>query len=784
MKRVGSPELNRVLVTAKPLPEENIIAFLLRLTELNGYDKLAWILSLAESSVGLYSSSPLFFDRGQDLSMLMKLTGISEAQLRSLQYPIAETSRQTSGYRFFGHAISRTSLCVRRPKVCPACLSQSGFISKLWDLSAYTACGTHNSLLIDRCPQCEALISWIRNRLGFCNRCGRDWTKTPCPSLDAEKVKVTQHIYRLCSNQKGRGEIGVTRSGNPLKSLKLEHLLTALYFTARQTMRPGGTTNGGFSPGNSVMHGVLADAWDVFEDWPNNFWIFLDSQRANGGRKSTVSVSSQFGPLYKNFLESFFDPCFDFIKVAFDDYLRSRWEGKYYPDRHQAFRQRLDTTYVSEHSAARRFGLTKDRLRRLIKYGKITAIKRRSRCGTFFHIQLSSLKSYKQQLDDSLSTSDLQSELGISSVGVEALIKQSYLKPITGPTVDGGSSWRIKREDVLDLVARIQANIDFAPQERRRQIIGIDDALRLCSRLGINLAQFLQLILDKQIVPCGVTTSAGMSLSTLQFDKQAVRAYVRCQMELRKQDALFLKEAAMELGIVEDTASFLRNKGILKLEANRAGLWRGSLITRAAIKKFKSNYVSAGELARKLDTSPNRVLSLLASRNVTPVMGPSLDGCYQYLFRRSDIDGLGVDLVHLSTEARIRAMARDPRIRLTVDQIAHILQVSVQRVNRLIENGLLLPLRSRVHLSDGKVFNGYAVLRYMRLMGGRTDLISAPIAAKLLGVRIEYVSYFVRTGKLLPVTLKEKDRYRYFVRADVDHLIRLRQHKPSSHSRN
>jgi hypothetical protein len=73
------------------------------------------------------------------------------------------------------------------------------------------------------------------------------------------------------------------------------------------------------------------------------------------------------------------------------------------------------------------------------------------------------------------------------------------------------------------------------------------------------------------------------------------------------------------------------------------------------------------------------------------------------------------------------------------------------------------------------VFNGYAVVRYLRLMGGRDDLVSGPIAAKMLGVPIGYLTYFARTGKLIPVTLKEKDRYNYFKRADVERLIRLRE---------
>lgn len=70
-------------------------------------------------------------------------------------------------------------------------------------------------------------------------------------------------------------------------------------------------------------------------------------------------------------------------------------------------------------------------------------------------------------------------------------------------------------------------------------------------------------------------------------------------------------------------------------------------------------------------------------------------------------------------------------------------------------------------------------------MGGRVDIVSGPIAAKMLGVRNASLPYFVSTRKLIPVTLEEKDRFKYFMREDVERLIRLRQDKErliSSHS--
>lgn len=644
-------------------------------------------------------------------------------------------------------------------------------------MSAYTACARHKCLLMEDCPQCGARIKWSRSRISFCGRCGFDWTKVTLPTLNEENLKVSQQIYRLCSSQQEQIELEVGRSGNPLVSLDLEFLLTALYFIARQTEGFGKTASDRFSLSVSEMHKVLDVSWHVFEEWPANFWDFLDSYRTEYGSESGLSVGSQFGRLYNQFLQNLFDPCFNFMKIAFDDYLRDRWDGKYEPERQRAFRRHLDKRYVSETAAARRLGSTKARIRQLIKHSKIKAIERNSRCGTSFLVDIRSLDEYKQAPADSLSTSDLRSIFGIGYSGIEDLIKHGYLNPFSGPTVDGRHLWRVKRDDVLNLVARIEQSICPIPHDSQHQIIDFNDALKLFSRLGAGLSQFLQLILDKQLVPCGVTPSAGMAFSRLRFDKHVVLTYVRRQMQQRKQDALFLQEAAVELGIVEDTAYFLRDKGILKVETDRAGLWRGSIITRAAIEEFKSNYVSGGELAREVNTSPNRILELLASRKVYPIMGPSVDGCYQYLFRRSDVEGIGVDLKQLSIEERTGSITRDQRTRLTVDQIADILQMSVEKVNHLIESGLLLPLKPRLRPCDSNVFNGYAVVRYLRLMGGRLDLVSGPIAAKMLDVPIGYLTNFARTGKLIPVTLKEKDRYKYFKREDVERLIRLRQAK-------
>lgn len=59
---------------------------------------------------------------------------------------------------------------------------------------------------------------------------------------------------------------------------------------------------------------------------------------------------------------------------------------------------------------------------------------------------LSSLMNHKQ---DWVTLKDARALLGMSRKRAYALLEQGVLKPISGPTVDGQTLWRFKKQDVL-----------------------------------------------------------------------------------------------------------------------------------------------------------------------------------------------------------------------------------------------------------------------------------------------------------------------------------------------
>ena len=60
----------------------------------------------------------------------------------------------------------------RYPQVCPLCLDEAGYAALTWDITCYTACLTHQIVLMDRCPACKKRLQWSRPTLFNCN-CGQ-----------------------------------------------------------------------------------------------------------------------------------------------------------------------------------------------------------------------------------------------------------------------------------------------------------------------------------------------------------------------------------------------------------------------------------------------------------------------------------------------------------------------------------------------------------------------------------------------------------------------------------
>jgi hypothetical protein len=361
--------------------------------------------------------------------------------------------------------------------------------------------------------------------------------------------------------------------------------------------------------------------------------------------------------------------------------------------------------------------------------------------------------------------------LGIPLHSIRDLINHNCLLPFGGPTVDGGKVWKVCPDEVDSLIARIGKMAIPLEKINSSKLINFNFAMRMVVRLGDTIGIFVQAILKGEIVLCKSRVSKRDYFGGLRFLKESVSDYVSQHMQAQKNGALYLKEAAPALNITIDTAYYLRDVNIIKVNKSKKSMWHGSLITHEEIKKFGSVYVSASELARRHGTNTSMMMNLLAGQKVLPAFGPEINKCPQYIYRRSDIKK--IDPAELLMQARTSITNCNPVIKLKPKEAADLLGINVNKVNRLIKNGLLSPFVPRSHVSSQVLLKTASIKRYLRLFNGQADLVSAPVAARMLG-ETRYNMYYrlVDPGHLTPVKLKEKTNLNYFKISDVKKLVR------------
>jgi hypothetical protein len=92
-----------------------------------------------------------------------------------------------------------------------------------------------------------------------------------------------------------------------------------------------------------------------------------------------------------------------------------------------------------------------------------------------------------------------------------------------------------------------------------------------------------------------------------------------------------IDQAAQRLGLKQQVAYDLAQRGLLATVKEQS---KGRRVEPEELEVFRSTYISLAELSRHLQHGPKWVLQNIRA---FPVTGPSVDGCRQYFFRRSEI---------------------------------------------------------------------------------------------------------------------------------------------------
>jgi hypothetical protein len=762
-----------LIVRAEPNTDESFGGYMIRLTELNRYNTTSTILKLAgierKFLDGGYS---LLFRDSFDLTPLARLTDANITKLRLLTYPSTKRQESSRTVSIFGLPIHRNHVRVRFPKICPACLKESPYCRKAWDLTAVTACPIHKILLIDKCPGCNKRITWVRSRTTGC-RCDFNWAEAASSKVEQTDLAFIRRIYQLCDLSSDEEQL-LEPNENPALRLDLDHLLRAVYFIARQ-YRNDIHRNGGYFSSFSIaeLHSLLSRSFSVFNYWPDNFHTLLNQVRTqeNGGR-TFRGLTNEFGYFYRNLYVNIRSKQFDFMRDEFEEYVYKNWYGSWVFNRNRLKGTSTYRRYISKADAMRQLGLHQRCIERLIKLGKFKVKESSPGARAGVLVDAEDVTRFKIGLRHSLTLTDAARLLGTKSKTVSDLAGRGHIEAIRGPRVDGSQAWRFTRES-LDGFLDSLYNLCLSEESIEAQgLVSFHSALTMFVGCEIEASTLIEAIFEKKIVPYRNDGSVG--ISGLLFRREQIYEYAQTLRRTRRQ-GYCIKDLVQVLGFSTNSPIlFLVRKGVIEARKSLSNPKSEWLISQKEVDSFKAKYVLASQIAKESGTSGAFLSELLMSNGITPVSGPKADGGKQYVFRKIDLKK--INLVELVSKARLEEKRKNKKTEI-IDSVLtkKILGVNSQELLQLIDCGVLNPSRSKQRKENGEyVFNLFHVERLKSSSIDYLNLISLPETAKTLGETYSALQTNWIKSAHLKIACRYNDKI-FLSLADVRAVLKLKE---------
>jgi DNA-binding transcriptional MerR regulator len=528
---------------------------------------------------------------------------------------------------------------------------------------------------------------------------------------------------------------------------------------------------------NAEIHALLCAAVAVFNNWPHNYFNFLEQRKSQVLNPRSVTGLGKDFAQYKiapyQYLPS---PQLEFMRAAFEEYVASKWDGGYVtqvkrlgPD------VREHSRYISRKDAARILNMGVEGIDRLISVGKLRAVVRDRNNFRSILVERTSVAPVKYELEHSLYRNQVINLLGVTKQRIVELVEFGLLIPLQGQD-DRRSDWRFSDEDVRALLANVEGKVLKKAPEESGKTVSFFMVLRSLRRVNVGTGMLVKIILEGGIQP--VRQNARPGLASLVFLKSQVSDYIKELELIQLGDTLGVSEMAKHLGISTNNVRFLVKKGIVQTHRPAIKGRCDLRISRKAIDLFNLTYVLPAKVARQLHISPSRFTNLLILRGISPVSGPKIDGGMQYIFQRADITAINLHILLRSSAGEAVGRLNERKL-VSAHQAAELLDIGHSAVLNLVERGILSShrhLTSRKHKEDGPFFSTYTIEKYRERIGDYDGLVSSKVAAEMLGVSISTLNDRYVPKKLLHVALGgDKPRKCYFRLDDVKVLIKDRE---------
>ncbi|WP_312026593.1 helix-turn-helix domain-containing protein [Ralstonia pseudosolanacearum] len=380
----------------------------------------------------------------------------------------------------------------------------------------------------------------------------------------------------------------------------------------------------------TVAKPIAEGAGKALMNWPHGFEDLLDAIREQRRNASSWKLREAIGPIYKDIYHYLKDPRFDFVRTAFESYIRDHWEAPLAcRNRNIGLRLVRNHTWVPVCEAAQRSGVEPALLKRMAKEREIPTREQTHKSGRCSRIvNLATLRNYVGRVQQAMTVEQTAACLGISRKRIRQLLEAGLLA-VLGGTPTAGQRWWI---DPISL--------DRCAHSGRQMVTAPKNSVSVTQLAKCSIASaesFVSLICAIQAGELSVWVPPGskQEMGKWRLSKDDLAKW-RPVAESVGASRLSVSDVALQLGVKSEVAYALVRARLLPATTDRAGRRVAQWVDVPALREFRERYILGAELATLAGTSPKQVTQRLMARGIQPIAGPrsARTFCREYVWQR------------------------------------------------------------------------------------------------------------------------------------------------------
>jgi len=522
-----------------PMKHESLTGYLHRLAMRNRYSALSGFCKLLNINANHYNRN--IFSK-ETIVKIERYTGIEVDDLHLMM--------NTPLIKKIGEGLSHLFILRNGIKFCPCCIREVAHHRQLWFLHSYNVCHEHGTLLIDRCQECGSNIRMRSLIEGVCS-CGFKYI-----SSDLQQVECLEYhnqLYHSLLNDTPIlfNDTGSFTYGQFLKLAQFSfHFIEGMNdFTGTQTIIQPFHKKKGRQQSNSDMMISLGNVSWMYSEFPNNFYMVLDSFFKKSDRATYVTKST--------FEKLFEDSCYSKILGAYEHYwLRKLNKGEVRRD-FSVFKKNADLLNKREF-------IRKEEVKSLYSNEKIMALGamgkikiQNSNSERRYLIDGASLAKFQSTMDEFVNKNKAAEMLGIKRYSVYLLIESGLIRE---HDVKASRYKLLKKSELQDLLMKIYQRGTISTNVHK--MLSFNKALITHSVNGLTMARLIQFILNGQLRPVFTSETGGFSCCFIRAG-ELNKCIEIIKKEHRDNQGLYREEVMKILKVGEQTMKDLHARGVL-----------------------------------------------------------------------------------------------------------------------------------------------------------------------------------------------------------------------------